>query len=132
MEEFAKEREKLRKTIGEIGGQHNRQYYIVSTIFAILILVLLVLGVALHKIELQISLEIIIMIGIFKILWMFYQVQKSIHFEFWILNSIEFRINEMDIRMKKIESILKQENLKEDISQIKKEVKTTKKSINKF
>ena len=33
-------------------------------------------------------------------------MQKSMHFQFWILNSIEIRINELDKRQKKIEKIL--------------------------
>lgn len=134
MKDLAKEREKLRDTIGKIGGQHNSQYYVVSSIFLILIVVLLVMGVALHKIELQVSILIAILIGIFKILWMFYQVQKSIHFEFWILNSIEFRINDIDSRIKKIENALKEESVKEkkEIKEEIKEIKKMKKSINKF
>ena len=37
-------------------------------------------------------------------------MQRSIHFQFWILNSLEFRINDVDKRMKRIEKILKAVN----------------------
>lgn len=113
MQEFLKEKEKMRETIGKIGGEHNSQYYIVSGIFIALIASLLIMGVALNKIELQVSILIAILIGIFKILWMFYQVRKSIHFEFWILNSIEFRMNDIDERIR---------NVEKSIQELKKEI----------
>ncbi len=34
------------------------------------------------------------------------QSQKSMHFQFWILNSIEIRINELDKRQRKLEKML--------------------------
>ena len=46
---------------------------------------------------------------------MLQQMQKSMHFQFWVLNSIEIRINELDKRQKKIEKILEGlEDKKED------------------
>ena len=45
-------------------------------------------------------------------------MQKSMHFQFWVLNSIEIRINELDKRQKKIEKIL--EGLEDKKRRIKK------------
>jgi len=39
-----------------------------------------------------------------KIIWMIHQQQKIDHFQFWILNSIEFRLNEIVRRTRIIES----------------------------
>ena len=105
------EKDRIQGIVGEVGGKNNAQHKIISLIFLILIVVLLVLGVALQKISLFLTLEIAVLLGIFKILWMFYEVQRSIHFQFWILNSLEFRINDVDKRMKRIEKILKNANL---------------------
>ena len=36
------------------------------------------------------------------------QTQKSMHFQFWILNSIEIRINELDKKQKKLEKMIEE------------------------
>jgi len=42
-----------------------------------------------------------------KIIWMIHKQGKLEHFQFWILNSIEFRLNDVSRRMKDIEKKLK-------------------------
>lgn len=123
LNEFQKEKEKIRGIVGEIGGTNNAQHKIVNLIFAILIVVLLVLGIVLQKITLFLTLEIVVLLGIFKLIWMFYEMQRSTHFQFWILNSLEFRINDVDKRMKRIEKLLKEEKGKVENSVEKKEEK---------
>ena len=45
LDEFKKEKERIRNIVGEIGGKNNKQHKIVSLIFVLLIGVLLILGV---------------------------------------------------------------------------------------
>ena len=108
LDDFKKEKERLRNIVGEIGGKNNKQHKIVSFVFIILIGILLVLGVVLGKITIFLTLEIVVVLGIFKIIWMFYESQRASHFQFWILNSLEFRLNEMDRKVKRIEKMLKE------------------------
>lgn len=109
LDEFKKEKERIRNIVGEIGGKNNKQHKIVSLIFVLLIGVLLILGVVLQKITLFLTLEIVALLGVFKLIWMTYETQRASHFQFWILNSLEFRLNEIDRRVKKIEKMLKEE-----------------------
>ena len=109
LDEFKKEKERIRNIVGEIGGKNNKQHKIVSLIFVLLIGVLLILGVVLQKITLFLTLEIVALLGVFKLIWMAYETQIASHFQFWILNSLEFRLNEIDRRVKKIEKMLKEE-----------------------
>lgn len=109
LNEIQTEKDRIKGLLGEVGNKNNTQHRIVSLIFALLIVVLLVLGVALQKISLYLTLEIVAIVGLFKVIWMFYEFQRSMHFQFWILNSLEFRINDVDKRMKKIEKMLKEE-----------------------
>ena len=109
LDEFKKEKERIRNIVGEIGGKNNKQHKIVSMIFVLLIGTLLILGVVLQKITLFLTLEIVVLLGVFKLIWMFYESQRASHFQFWILNSLEFRLNEIDRRVKKIEKMLKEE-----------------------
>ena len=108
LDEFKKEKERIRNIVGEIGGRNNKQHKIVSLIFVLLIAILLILGVVLQKITLFLTLEIVVLLGVFKLIWMFYESQRASHFQFWILNSLEFRLNEIDRRVKKIEKMLQE------------------------
>ena len=110
LDEFKKEKERIRNIVGEIGVKNNKQHKIISMIFVLLIGVLLILGVVLQKITLFLTLEIVVLLGVFKIIWMFYESQRANHFQFWILNSLEFRLNEIDKRVKRIEKMMKEEN----------------------
>lgn len=108
LDEFKKEKERIRNIVGEIGGRNNKQHKIVSLIFVLLIAILLILGIVLQKITLFLTLEIVVLLGVFKLIWMFYESQRASHFQFWILNSLEFRLNEIDRRVKKIEKMLQE------------------------
>ncbi len=109
--EFLKDKEEIREIIGKIGGSNNSQYKIISALFFAIVLVLLVTGVFLGEISLTTTLLLIAILGIFKIIWMLQQSSKSMHFQFWILNSLEIRINGIDCKLKRLEKLL-QENTK--------------------
>lgn len=113
LQEFHKEKERLRSIVGEIGGSGKAKNKAVNMLLMIIIAVLLIAGGALQKINLNLTLQLAILIGIFKIIWMFYESQKANHFQFWILNSLEFKINEISKKVRKIEKTL-EESSKED------------------
>ncbi|WP_410054672.1 hypothetical protein [Fusobacterium sp.] len=118
LDEFKKEKERIRSIVGQIGGANNSQHKIINFLFVVLIIVLLILGVVLQKITLFLTLEVAVLLGIFKLIWMFYEAQRASHFQFWILNSLEYRINEVDRRVKKIEKLLtKDQEVKKDVEE---------------
>lgn len=108
--EFLKDKEEIREIIGRIGGSNNSQNKIISALFSAIVLVLLVTGIFLGEISLTTTLLLIAILAAFKIIWMMQQSSKSMHFQFWILNSLEIRINEIDKRQKKIERLLEEKN----------------------
>lgn len=110
--EFLKDKEEIREIIGSISGINNSQYKLISGLFFSIVLILLVTGVFLGEISLMTTLLLITIVGIFKIIWMLQQSSKSMHFQFWILNSLEIRINDIDKREKKIEKLLQELNEK--------------------
>lgn len=108
IEEFKKEKERIKEIVGEIGGiSQSPQHKIVNRLLIVIIVVILVVGIALGKLDLTTTLIITILIAIFKMIWMFYEFQRISHFQFWILNSLEFRINEIHKKVKKIDKELK-------------------------
>ncbi len=101
-DEFIKEKEEIREIIGRIGGSNNTQYKLMTTLFSVIVLVILVTGIILDRISPEITLILITLLATFKIIWMIFQIQKSMHFQFWILNSLEIRINEIDKKLKNL------------------------------
>lgn len=107
IEEFNKERDRIRKTIGEIGGiRYSRKDNVINGIFLTIILLLFISEVATRWLPTYISIEVGILLVSIKIVWMIHAQQKYNHFVFWILNSIEFRQNEMAHKIRDLEQKL--------------------------
>lgn len=103
LKEFEKEKDRIRQIVGKIGGKNNTQVKRVNSLLIGMIIALLFMGGVLRKMSLELTMYLAILLGIIKIIWMLYETKKSNHFQFWILNSIEVRINEMASKINKIE-----------------------------
>ncbi len=102
LEEFKKERERLRRIIGGIGGvQQSKKDSIVNIVFLAIMVLLLIQGLTVGMFDTLLSLEIGMFLVSFKIIYMIHQNAKVNHFEFWVLNSIDFRLNTMERELKK-------------------------------
>ncbi len=108
LKEFEKEKDRIRQIVGKIGGKNNTQVKRVNTLLIGMIIALLFMGGVLGKMSLELTMYLAILLGIIKIIWMLYETKKSNHFQFWILNSIEVRINEMADKINKIERKLRE------------------------
>ena len=115
LRQFKEEKEKIRKLVGQIGGKSflKREKYVTS-FFVVLIVVLFCFDICRHFLHMNISLpplfslEIAVMLVLVKLIWMVHSQTKVEHFQFWILNSIEYRLNDMSKDIKKIQDDLKQ------------------------
>lgn len=110
LEQFKSEKEKIRSLVGQIGGKDQRRIdALVNTVFFTGITGLFLVDLARHVFHLSIpfptmlSLELGILMVSLKIIWMMHKQAKVEHFQFWILNSIEFRLNDIAKRMRNIE-----------------------------
>ncbi len=116
MEEFAafeKEREELRYTLGAIGGQKfSRKDNWINAVFLTLIVILVCIDLFTEILHWRISLEIGLFLVSFKIVFMIHSQQKVNHFQFWILNSIEFRMNEITRIVRVLEERISREERK--------------------
>ena len=93
---FNQERDRVRHLIGEIGGtKYSKKDNIINLVFLGLIVTLFTLELTTHFLPTFISLEVSILLVSIKIVWMIHSQHKYNHFVFWILNSIEFRVNEL-------------------------------------
>ena len=71
------------------------------------------MGLALSKLNLVVTLLVATLIAIFKLIWMIYEAQRVTHFQFWILTSLEVRINQISKKIKVIEKEMKNINKSE-------------------
>ncbi|MBD3307146.1 hypothetical protein GF348_12255 [candidate division KSB3 bacterium] len=107
---YREEKEKIRHIIGQIGGEEDRRRdRLINIIFITLLLLLLAADITGHiyphlKImPTLISLEIAVLMVSLKVIWMIHKQAKVEHFQFWILNAIEFRLNEVTKRLREME-----------------------------
>ena len=110
LDNFKKEKEKIRKLMGQIGGkeQAERDKWINTAFIAAI--ALLGINDLLHHIwhvrvpiDTEFSLVIAILLVSIKIIWMMHKSTKVEHFQFWILNSIEFRLNDVAKQLRNLE-----------------------------
>lgn len=102
LEQFRAEKEKIRDIVGQIGGvRSRRRETIVNITFIVLMLVLLCLDILRELLQVEVplphlfSLELGILLVSIKIVWMIHMHGRVEHFQFWILNSIEFRLDNL-------------------------------------
>lgn len=113
LEDYHKEKEQIRQVIGAIGGAtSNRKEKTFNFILICILLAILVLDILRHffNVDVVISSMFSLEIGVFlvslKIVLMIHKQAKVEHFQFWILNSIEFRINSLAKKLRSIEKKL--------------------------
>ncbi len=108
LEEFKKEKEQVRNILGSIGGStKNKKESIINLVFLIIVLTFFTLEMTTHFLPSAISLEIGVLLVSIKIIMLIHNANKANHFSFWILNSIEYRMNEINKRTKTLEKDFK-------------------------
>ena len=111
LEDYRKEKEQIRQVIGSIGGAGNdKREKILNFIFVFLLCLIFTSDLLRHFGEFKIpyvtsmlSLEIGVLLVSVKIIWMIHKQTKVEHFQFWILNSIEFRLNAISKKLSQME-----------------------------
>ena len=108
LNDFKKEKDRISSIVGQIGGtKGNSNNSLINIAFFGILFALIVFGGVLKKISLEIEIAAAILLVVLKIAWMIHEAQKVSHFQFWILNSLEFRVNEMNKKVRNIEKTLK-------------------------
>ena len=114
LEQYQKEKEKIRNVIGQIGGKESaKRNRIMNIAFVLMMLILFLMDSMRHMLGISIplpplfSIEIGLLLVSVKIIWMINKQSKVEHFQFWILSSIEYRVNDMAKQMRQIEKAVK-------------------------
>jgi len=113
LEQFRREKEQIRAIVGRVGGvQASQRDKIVNIAFIAAIALLFTVDLLRHVLGLHVplppvfSLELGVLLVSIKIIWMIHRQSRVEHFQFWILSSIEFRLNDLAKQMRRVEDQL--------------------------
>lgn len=95
LEHFQQEKERVRAIIGQVGGVPKFHTKLANTAFIILIAATLVISIVGGEKWRLLMIEIATVALSLKIIYLIHCQMRVNHFKFWILSSIEWRINEM-------------------------------------
>ena len=102
LEQFQQEKERIRKIIGKVGGMPKFGEKLANTLFIIFIIITVAISIV-SGTKLQLLMIELATVAIsIKIIYMIHCQMKINHFKFWILSSIEWRINEMMNHIKEL------------------------------
>ncbi len=106
MEEFIREKEKIRQIVGQIGGKPTTMGKITTIAMIVFILATLVAAPFLPgRFELP-AVELGIVLLSLKIFFFLQNEAKVIHFQFWMLSSLEWRMNDISKRISHIDEFI--------------------------
>ncbi len=121
LDQFKREKEKIRQLMGQIGGKHAAKQDRNMNIGFIVAIGLIATNDLLHHvfgihtpIPSLLSLEIAVLLVSIKIIWMMHKATKVEHFQFWILNSIEFRLNDVAKQLRHLEKTVEKYHIEEN------------------
>ena len=122
LKQFKAEKEKIRSVVGQIGGKAStRVEATISIVFILMVLGLFAFDIVRHIYHMaedvlppMLALSLGVFLVSIKIVWMIHKQSKIDHFQFWILNSIEYRLNDMSARVRDIAKILEESQASDD------------------
>ena len=95
LENFQKEKERVRAIVGKIGGIPKTQANVINAVFIVVIVVSLVVSLVGGEKWRLLMIEVATVALSLKIIYLIHSQMRVAHFEFWILSSLEWRINEI-------------------------------------
>jgi len=95
LEHFQQERERVRTIVGKIGGVPKFRSKLINAVFIIIVTASVTVSLVGGDRLRLLMIEIAMLTLSFKIIYLIHSQMRMNHFQFWILSSIEWRINEM-------------------------------------
>ncbi|NOY10213.1 MAG: hypothetical protein GXP33_15375 [Spirochaetes bacterium] len=106
--EFLKERDRIRGVVGRIGGKPTKGEKAANIIFIILVVAAFIMALLFEGFPRLVSMEIGILFVSLKIAYFLSNEAKVNHFEFWILSSLEWRLNDVIKRIDRMEKLMEE------------------------
>lgn len=94
VKDYLRDKERIRQMLGKVGGVPQKKHRIVNNIFIILVAISFILGLVFGEGE-NLFLDIAILLVSLKLIYVVVQNMKVNHFQFWMLTTLEWRLNEI-------------------------------------
>lgn len=95
LEQFQKEKERVRAIVGKIGGVPKFRTRLINTVFVAVIVASVTTSIIGGEQLRPLMIELAMVTLSLKIIYLIHCQMRVNHFQFWILSSLEWRINEM-------------------------------------
>ena len=95
LEYFQREKERIRAIVGKIGGVPKSRTRFINTLFVVIIVVSVAISIVGGEQLRLLMIELATVTLSVKIIYLIHNQMRVNHFEFWILSSIEWRVNEI-------------------------------------
>lgn len=105
IEEFLAEKEKIRNIIGRIGGKITFVSKVTNFFWIIAVITVFIISIFMRNTPRLIMIEVGVLLISLKIIYYFHRQARVNHFQFWILSSLEWRVNEI---MRKLNELIKE------------------------
>ena len=102
LDNFEKEKERVRAIIGSIGGVPKFRTKLINVLFITIIIVAGVISIFSDEKLRLLMVELTTVMLSVKIIYMIHIQMRVNHFKFWILSAIEWRINEMMVQIREL------------------------------
>lgn len=109
LESFQQEKERVRAIVGKIGGVPKTQANLVNSLFIAVVALSVIISLVVSNHWRLIMIEVATVTLSIKIIYLIHSQMRAAHFEFWILSSLEWRINEI---MKQLRELRKEREAK--------------------
>lgn len=107
IESFIAEKERIRRIVGQVGAKPTTAKKVTNVLLLTFIIATLVAAPFLPKDWELPAVEIGLAMISLKIFFMLQNEARVTHFQFWMLSSLEWRMNDMSKRLIRIEKALK-------------------------
>jgi len=106
LESFQKEKERIRAIVGKIGGVPKTQARLINILFIAIIAMSVTISILAGERWRWLTIEVATVTLSIKIIYLIHSQMRVAHFEFWILSSLEWRINEIMKQLREIRTDL--------------------------
>ena len=100
IKQFKREKERIRSIVGRIGGVPSTRQRMFNVLFGVVIAACFTVSIVTQGRLVLPMIEIGVILISLKIMYLLHTFSRQVHFMFWVLSSIEWRLNEMDKRVK--------------------------------
>lgn len=100
IDDFKREKERIRAIVGRIGGAPTFRGRLFNILFGAVIALCFIVSLATQGRMVLPMIEIGVALISVKIIYLLHTNARQMHFMFWVLSSLEWRLNEIDKELK--------------------------------